>query len=68
MPTHRHKKQDSVYQLTGQALVQTDTPIVDNDIVNTYCNRDGEQYARKPSEFNDGRFITVNLPNEKEDL
>ena len=55
-PTHRHKKRGSVYQFLGQALIQTDTPIVDNDIVNIYCNDAGGQYARKPSEFNDGRF------------
>lgn len=53
----RHKKRGSTYRVVGQATIQTERPISDNEPVVTYqCEADGRLWARPPMEFYDGRF------------
>lgn len=55
-----HAKRGSVYQEVGTLIVQTDTPVVDNDELVLYRdNRSGRWFGRLPEEFRDGRFLPV---------
>jgi hypothetical protein len=55
-PTHRHKKRGTHYQHIGTALIQSDVPLSDLDVVEIYAGREGDLWARRQSEFYDGRF------------
>lgn len=62
---YRHLKRGSTYQLVGQARVQTDAPLSDMDEVTVYrCEQTGDLWARRRSEFEDGRFERVGGVND----
>lgn len=61
-PTHRHVKRGSDYMVLGTGYIQTDEPLFDSDAVVIYRAEDGSLWARKYSEFKDGRFQP--LPQE----
>lgn len=54
----RHRKRGSVYEIVAaQALVQTEAPLLDNEIVTVYRDvKTGVYAVRPPEEFMDGRF------------
>lgn len=56
---HRHKKRGSVYARFGEARIQTEEPLKDNDVVQVYMDQHGNLYARREHEFFDGRFERV---------
>ena len=69
-PVIRHKKRGSTYDLyTGDALLQTDHPLKDNDTVGVYRDRaSGRWFVRASGEMVDGRFDTPgDLPPTEED-
>lgn len=56
----RHLKRGSTYVEIGRATVQASTgPIVEGDTVVMYRGTDGRVWARKESEFEDGRFEEI---------
>lgn len=55
-PTHRHVKRGTEYEHIGTARLQTDEPLTDMAYVEVYLGRDGDLWARRQSEFHDGRF------------
>ena len=60
MTKFRHKKRDTVYELLGTAIVQTDVPLNDNDEVVIYLGAEGiTLWARRKAEFYDGRFEQI---------
>jgi hypothetical protein len=60
---YRHVKRGTVYEIVGRAELQTAGPGVDilqdGDILVVYRGGDGKLWARKESEFNDGRFEPI---------
>jgi len=55
----RHRK-GGVYEVLGLAVVQTDTPLADYDVVQVYRNVDaGSLWVRPQEEFDDGRFVAL---------
>ena len=58
-PTHQHKKRGSTYELLGTARIQSDEPLADMAAVEVYIGREGDLWARRQSEFHDGRFIAL---------
>ena len=54
----RHLKRGGVYEIvTAQAVVQTEAPLLDNEIVTVYRDvKTDLYYVRPPEEFMDGRF------------
>lgn len=53
----RHKKRGSTYAVLGDALLQTERPLRDEDTVTVYRDREtGALFARAPEEMTDGRF------------
>lgn len=62
---YRHLKRGTTYRLVGQARVQTDAPLADMDEVTVYrCEQTGDLWARRRSEFEDGRFERVGGVND----
>lgn len=59
LPTHKHVKRGSMYQLLGMGTVQTETPIYDNDHLVVYRGPNNALWFRRPEEFNDGRFVAL---------
>ncbi|PYE86890.1 DUF1653 domain-containing protein [Phyllobacterium leguminum] len=59
VPTHLHRKRGSTYQVTGIALVQTDSGLRDMDAVVLYRGEDGRLWVRGVEEFIDGRFEPI---------
>jgi len=55
-PTHRHKKRGTKYQYKGAAYIQTEDPLLDNDLVAVYVGENGQLWVRPMEEFEDGRF------------
>ncbi len=55
LPTHRHKKRGSTYQVVAEGKLQVDGDL-DNESVVIYRGEDGEHWVRPAYEFNDGRF------------
>ena len=52
----RHKK-GGEYEVLGQGRIQTSTPLTDmNQVVLYRSVEDGSLWARRASEFHDGRF------------
>lgn len=58
-PTHRHVKRGSEYEHIGTGRIQSDTPLKDMVYVEVYLGREGDLWARKQSEFFDGRFVAL---------
>ncbi len=59
LPRVRHRK-GGVYEVLGLAVVQTDTPLADYDVVQVYRNvDDGSLWVRPKQEFDDGRFVAL---------
>jgi len=58
-PTHQHKKRGSTYELLGTARIQSDEPLSDMAAVEVYIGRGGDLWARRQSEFHDGRFTAL---------
>lgn len=57
---YRHKKRGSSYRVFGEARVQCETLLVDNDRVLVYRDIHSlELSVRSPAEFRDGRFEVV---------
>lgn len=54
--THRHKKRGTLYRVLGNAGVQVEGSLVDEDVVVVYQGEDGKLWARAHEEFHDGRF------------
>lgn len=53
----RHKKRGTTYTDLGSAMIQSDVPLTDMDEVVIYrSEHDGSLWARRRSEFHDGRF------------
>lgn len=61
-PTHRHVKRGTEYEVLSVGVVQTETPLVDNDFVVIYRGEDGALWARNAPEFRDGRFEPLPAP------
>lgn len=60
---YRHLKRGTTYRLVGQARVQTDVPLADMDEVTVYrCEQNGDLWARRRDEFEDGRFEQIGGP------
>lgn len=55
LPTHRHKKRGSTYQVVAVGRLQASAPF-DNERVVIYRGEDGQYWARPTYEFYDGRF------------
>lgn len=66
-PTHRHVKRGSDYQAMGTAHVQisTDDPIQEDDVLMIYRDKAGQLWARRDSEFFDGRFAPLPVRPEQ---
>ncbi|WP_266030351.1 hypothetical protein [Brucella intermedia] len=58
LPTHRHKKRGSTYQVIAEGRLQVDGDL-DNERVVIYRGEDGQHWVRPAYEFNDGRFETL---------
>lgn len=58
-PTHQHKKRGTAYELIGAACIQSDEPLEDMAVVEVYVGSDGDLWARRQSEFHDGRFEAI---------
>lgn len=58
-PTHQHKKRGSAYEFLGTARIQSDEPLSDMAAVEVYIGRNGDLWARRQSEFHDGRFTVI---------
>lgn len=56
---YRHIKRNSRYKIIGEALVQTDIPLIDMDKVIVYQGEDGKIWVRSNKEFFDGRFELI---------
>jgi hypothetical protein len=59
---YEHKKRGSRYLIVGEAEFQlsSDAPIKDGEVVVVYRSyMTGELYARRKSEFHDGRFEKI---------
>lgn len=65
---YRHKKRGKLYEPIGAAAIQSETNLIDGDLVYLYRDiNNGSLWARKHDEFFDGRFqIEPNLcaPNK----
>ncbi|WP_435654979.1 hypothetical protein [Brucella pituitosa] len=55
LPTHRHKKRGSTYQVITVGRLQASAPF-DNERIVIYRGEDGQYWARPTYEFYDGRF------------
>lgn len=56
-PVYKHKKRGTSYTIVGDARVQCETPLQDDETVYVYRDvKDGTMSVRRPSEFHDGRF------------
>src|SRR4051812_29551363 len=56
-PTHRHVKRGTEYEVIGWGSVQcSEAGLLDNEHVMIYRGQDGTLWARRLSEFIDGRF------------
>jgi hypothetical protein len=60
VPTHRHVKRGTLYEVVGYGLAQTTDVIIDDEHVVIYRSvggdRDGSLWIRPTTEFEDGRF------------
>jgi hypothetical protein len=57
---YRHKKTGGIYEkLLPMGHIQSSDPLYDMDAVAIYRGQDGKLWARKASEFQDGRFEPV---------
>lgn len=61
-PTHRHVKRGTEYQILGRAVVQTATPLEDEEYAIVYRDEGGTLWVRCADEFNDGRFQSLPAP------
>lgn len=59
IPTHRHVKRGSSYQLIGLGSLQTATPCHETAVLAIYRDATGKYWLRPHDEFNDGRFEEV---------
>lgn len=66
MPTHRHKKRGSTYQVIAEGRLQVDGDL-DNERVVIYRGEDGQHWVRPSYEFNDGRFEALVPASEGEE-
>lgn len=69
-PVVQHVARGTHYDVVGRGKIQSDAPLSDMDSVVVYVSRDdGSIWARRESEFLDGRFVSVPggsmLPPEK---
>lgn len=55
-PTHRHRKRGTLYEVLGDAVLQSASDVRDDHPLIVYRGEDGQLWARPPTEFNDGRF------------
>ena len=55
----RHIKRGSEYDVLGQAMLQTSTPLTDMETMIVYRGDDGQMWVRPVSEFEDGRFEPI---------
>lgn len=58
IPTHRHKKRGSQYQVMAHGRLQVDADL-DMEKVTIYRAEDGSWWVRPDYEFNDGRFEPI---------
>lgn len=65
-PTHRHIKRGTLYRHLGTARVQSDEPLTDDAEVEVYHGAHGDLWARRKSEFHDGRFAALSQPDSGE--
>lgn len=57
MRRFRHKKRGTTYKVIGVGQIQSDVPLTDSEYVVIYQSEaDGHFWARRMSEFEDGRF------------
>lgn len=54
--SHRHLKSGGLYDHIGTGRIQSDEPLTDMDAVEIYIGVGGDLWARRQSEFHDGRF------------
>jgi hypothetical protein len=61
MPTHRHVRRGSTYEVIGTALMQVASGIEvsDDEECTVYRGEDGRLWVRPTAEFNDGRFDDI---------
>ncbi|MCQ8240567.1 hypothetical protein [Rhizosaccharibacter radicis] len=65
----RHKKCGTLYEVIGQAGLQTEQPLSDEAPLIVYRGlKDGDLWARSPDEFEDGRFEDVQPGNSSASL
>ncbi len=56
----KHKASGGEYEVLGQGRIQSSTPLTDMDQVVLYrATKDGTLWARRASEFHDGRFEDI---------
>ena len=58
-PTHRHVLRGTEYMEAGEAILQTDFPLTDHTLLVLYKDKTGRIYARRPVDFEDGRFVCL---------
>ena len=60
---YRHKKRGTVYEVIGEAELQTNTDnLVDGSQMMVYRGEDGKLWCRHYDEFHDGRFAAAKGP------
>ena len=62
LPTHRHKKRGTTYEVFGRATLESAAPIHEGAELTIYRDQGGKLWARPADEFHDGRFQTVRAP------
>lgn len=54
-----HVRSGGVYERLGTGLIQSEEPLRDMEAVVIYRGADGNLWARREDEFNDGRFVPI---------